>query len=101
MGGYEWQSLRNEFTSSAALAMDQGNLLTLDRRFKHCLDCYWWHFHPFFPIVHRPTLTFTTPPPLLALMMVVIGAQFASFSDSKSYSAFLYESCVGLFTTVS
>lgn len=101
MDGYEWQSLRNEFAPSTALAVVQGNLLGVDNKFKHYLDCYRQHFHPFFPIVQHSTLISTPPPPLLALLMVVIGAQFSNFPESKNYSTFLYELCVGFLPTVS
>lgn len=100
MDGYEWQSLRNEFAPSTALAIAQGNLLGVDSKFKHYLDCYRQHFHPFFPIVQHSTLISTPPPPLLALLMVVIGAQFSNFPESKNYSTFLYELCVGFLQTV-
>lgn len=83
------------------MVMGQGNLLGAENKFKHYLDSYWQHFHPFFPIVQHSTLISTPPPPLLALLMVVIGAQFSNFSESRNYSAFLYESCVGFLSTVS
>lgn len=101
MGGYEWRSLRNEFTSSASVALGQGDVLDADSKFKHYLDCYWLHFHPLVPIVHYSTMISAAPPPLLALLMVSIGAQFSSFSDSKTHSAFWFDYCVKFLSTVS
>ena len=102
MGGYEWQSLRDEFAPSTAMAVGgQSNLLGVDNKFNHYLDSYRQHFHPFFPVVQYPTLISNPPPPLLALLMVVIGAQFSNLPESKNYSVFLYESCVGFLSTVS
>lgn len=99
MDRHDWDSLRHEFIpSSAALAMDgQGHLLN-ESRYKSFLDCYWRHFHPFFPIIHSSTLALGPPPPLLALMMVTIGAMLSS---SPAPSVAFYKSCVGFFTTVS
>lgn len=99
MDRHDWDSLRHQFIpSSAALAMDgQGHLLN-ESRYKSFLDCYWRHFHPFFPIIHSSTLALGPPPPLLALMMVTIGAMLSS---SPAPSVAFYKSCVGFFTTVS
>lgn len=75
----------------------QGHLLN-DSRYKYFLDCYWRDFHPFFPIIHYSALALAPPPPLLALMMVTIGAMISS---SPAPSVAFYKSCVGFFTTVS
>lgn len=96
----EYQSLRNEFAPSTAMAME-GNLLGVDNKFKHYLGNYRQHFHPFFPVIQYSTLISAPPPPLLALLMVMIGAQFSNFPESKNYSAFFYELCVGFLSTVS
>lgn len=80
------------------MAMDgQGHLLN-ESQYKHFLNCYWRDFHPFFPIVHYSALALAPPPPLLALMMVTIGAMISS---SPAPSVAFYKSCVGFFTTVS
>lgn len=100
MDGYEWQSLRNGFGPSAAVAMGPDHLLTVENKFKHYIDDYRRHFHPFFPIVQYSALISAPPPPLLALLMVMIGAQFSNLPASKNYSTFLYELCVGLRSTV-
>lgn len=98
MDRYEWESLRNQFIPSAAMAVDsQGHLLNKSR-YKYFLDCYWRNFHPFFPIVHYSALALAPPPPLLALMMVTIGAMISS---SLASSIAFYKSCVAFFMTVS
>lgn len=101
MDGYEWQSLRSELTPSVALAIGEGNVLGANSKFKLYVDCYWQHFHPLFPILHYPTIMSGVPPPALAVLMVVIGAQFSSRPESKIYSTFMYESCVRLIADVS
>lgn len=101
MDGYEWQSLRNELAPSASLAVSQSDLLGNESKFKVYLDCYWQYFHPLFPILHYPTITSSSPPPALAVLMVVLGAQFSSRFESKIYSTFMYESCVRLVANVS
>lgn len=102
MGGYGRQPLRHELVPSATVAMGgPSDLLAVDGNFKHYLDCYWQHFHPLFPIIHHSSFLSVSPPPLLVLLMVVIGAQFSFHPESKTYSAFLYEYCVGCFPTVS
>lgn len=100
MDRHDWNSLRHQFipSSSATMAMDsQGHLLN-QSRYKYFLDCYWRHFHPFFPIIHSSALALGPPPPLLALMMVTIGAML---STSPAPAFAFYKSCVGFFTTVS
>lgn len=99
MDGYEWQSLRNGFAPATAMAME-GNLLGVGDKFKHYLDSYRQHFHPFFPVIQYSSLISAPPPPLLALLMVVIGAQFSNFPESKNSISLLYESCVGFLSTV-
>lgn len=81
------------------MAMDGQAHLLNESRYKSFLDCYWRDFHPFFPIIHSPSLALgPPPPPLLALMMVIIGAMLSS---SPVPSVAFYKSCVGFFTTVS
>lgn len=98
MDRYGLDSLRHQFIpSSAAMAMDgQGHLLN-ESRYNHFLDCYWRHFHPFFPIIHYSALALGPPPPLLALMMVTIGAMLSSSPD---HSVAFYKFCVGFFKKV-
>ena len=56
-----------------------------------CLEHYWQHFDPYFPIVHRSTFLPTKPSPLLASAMVAIGSQFDTREDAKQYSMTLLE----------
>ena len=100
MAGVEWQSLRDEFTSAAALADDQSHLLSGKSRWGDYLHCYWRHFHPLFPILHYPA-TISAPPPALALLMVMIGAQFSALPESKIHSIAMHDSCAKLFLIVS
>lgn len=99
--GIEWQSIRNEFTSAAALAVDQSNILTPKSKWGDYLDCYWRHFHPLFPILHHPTIVSLPPPPALAVLMVIIGAQFSDLPASKTHSICMYDAYFKLFLTVS
>lgn len=101
MDGIEWDSIRNEFTSAAALAGDPSHVLSSKSRWGDYLDCYWEHFHPLFPILHHATMISIAPPPALAVLMVIIGAQFSKYPASKIHSISMYDSCVGLFATVS
>lgn len=100
MAGVEWQSLRDEFTSAAALAVDQSHILSGKSKWGDYLHCYWRHFHPLFPILHYAT-TVPAPPPALALLMVIIGAQFSTLPESKIHSITMHDSCIKLFSTVS
>lgn len=100
MAGVEWQSLRDEFTSAAALADDQSHLLSGKSRWGDYLHCYWRYFHPLFPILHYAA-TISAPPPALALLMVMIGAQFSALPESKIHSIAMHDSCAKLFEIVS
>lgn len=97
----EWQSIRNEFTSAATLAAHQGHVLSPKSKWADYLDCYWRHFHPLFPILHYATIVSFAPPPALAVLMLIIGAQFSALPASKTHSIGLYDSYVKLFSTVS
>ncbi len=100
VGGLEWESIRNEFTPAAALAVNQGDVLRRKSKWGDYLDCYWRHFHPLFPIVHYPTTLSSPPPPGLAVLMIIIGAQFSTFPASKRHSTLMYDASVTLFSTV-
>lgn len=64
-------------------------------KWQDCLECYWLHFHPFFPIVHRPTFP-TKPSPLMAGAMIAIGSQYDTRPNAKEYSLVLLEACLKL-----
>lgn len=66
-------------------------------KWQDCLENYWKHFHPLFPIVHRPTFSTTKPSSLLAGAMVAIGSQYdTTRPDAKEYSLALLEACLKL-----
>ena len=99
--GVEWQSVRNEFTSAATVAVDQSHILSANSKWGDYLDCYWRHFHPLFPILHYNSTLTNPPPPALAVLMIIIGAQFSTLPASKNHSMGMYDSYVRLFSTVS
>ncbi len=101
LDGYEWIALRRVLSTAAGLALDKHGMVEASvGKLEDYLDCYWQHFHPLFPIIHRPTFFVKTPPPLLAAAMVAIGAQFSTRPHSKSYSTFMHEACMRLLPTV-
>ncbi|KAL8782219.1 MAG: hypothetical protein Q9213_005585 [Squamulea squamosa] len=92
--GSQWQPIRNESASPTTVALGQSSFLKAHNpQTQHYLDCYWLHFAPLFPIIHRPTFMSTIPQPLLAASMVVIGAQYSPRPDAKQYSASLQAGC--------
>ncbi|KAL8847291.1 MAG: hypothetical protein Q9221_007667 [Calogaya cf. arnoldii] len=95
--GTQWYPIRNEPTSSATVVMGQNKLLKAHNpQTQHYLDCYWFHFAPLFPIIHRPSFMSAIPHPLLAASMLVIGAQYSPRPDAKQYSASLHAGCTRL-----
>lgn len=65
-------------------------------KWQDCFECYWQHFHPLFPIVHRPTFFATKPSPLMSGAMVAIGSQYDTRPNAKEYSLALLEACLKL-----
>jgi len=101
LDGYEWSALRGLFPTAAGVNLDRHGMVEGDTgKLNDYLDCYWRHFHPLFPVIHRPTFLGSTPPPLLAAAMIAIGAQFSTRPHSKSYSTFMHEACMKLLSTV-
>ncbi len=99
---YEWCSIRGVFSKPAGGGVAKHGVLVGNlEKLKDYLDCYWLHFHPVFPIIHRPTFLRTVPPPLMAAAMISIGAQFSTQPHSKSYSTLMHEACLRLLPTVS
>ena len=102
LDGYEWSALRRVFPTGAGATLDKHGMVVGDvRNISEYLNCYWQHFDPLWPIVHRSTFLASTPAPLLAAVMVAIGAQFSSRPLSKGYSTSMYEACMKLLSTVS
>ena len=83
------------------MAMEQTSLLKAHNpQTQHYLDCYWLHFAPLFPIVHRPSFMSAIPQPLLAASMVVIGAQYSPRPDARQYSTSLHAGCTSMMSDV-
>ena len=97
LDGHEWLVIRRELSSSPSIFSTDDGIGIFDTvRWQNCLDCYWRHFHPFFPIVHRPTFFATKPSPLMASAMVAIGSQYDERDDAKQYSLALLEAATKL-----
>ncbi|KAI4263715.1 MAG: hypothetical protein L6R42_001155 [Xanthoria sp. 1 TBL-2021] len=100
--GSQWQPIRHESASPATVALGQTPFLKAHNpQTQHYLECYWLHFAPLFPIIHRPSFMSAIPQPLLAASMVVIGAQYSPRPDAKQYSASLHAGCTKLMSDVS
>ncbi|MCJ1398742.1 hypothetical protein MMC11_001943 [Xylographa trunciseda] len=96
--------LRTEPAFSAGMVASKNGLVTLDDGIlSHYLDCYWKHFHPQFPIVHRPSPLITASRSVLNTLLLAIGAQFSSRPHAKSHSMswflFASRSCATLDTS--
>lgn len=74
--------------------------ITDDLPFEHYLDNYWRHFHPSFPILHRPTFQRVGASPMLLAAMISIGAQFSNESFAKRRSRILHDRCLKLLKKV-
>ncbi|EEP82046.1 predicted protein [Uncinocarpus reesii 1704] len=72
---------------------DNGMAIIDLAKWQDCFECYWQHFHPLFPIVHRASFFTTKPSPLMAGAMVAIGSQYDRRPNSKEYSLALLEAC--------
>ncbi|KIV83028.1 hypothetical protein, variant [Exophiala sideris] len=91
LDGYEWSVIRRELSNTSGLLPGDAASGVSDTIRWDCLDYYWQHFHPHFPIVHRPSFLPTKPSPLLASAMAAIGSQYDSRPDAKQYSLTLLE----------
>ncbi|KAL1852692.1 hypothetical protein Plec18170_005827 [Paecilomyces lecythidis] len=97
LDGVEWFALRRELTSAPGVVSGNDGMEIMDTmKWQDCFECYWRHFHPLFPIVHRPTFFATKPSPLLAGAMVAIGSQYDTRHNAKEYSLALLEACLKL-----
>ncbi|KAL1966775.1 hypothetical protein VTN77DRAFT_3972 [Rasamsonia byssochlamydoides] len=97
LDGDEWFALRRELTSAPGVVSGNDGMEIVDTvKWQDCFECYWQHFHPLFPIVHRPTFFVTKPSPLLAGAMVAIGSQYDTRPNAKEYSLSLLEACLKL-----
>ncbi|KAK2861218.1 hypothetical protein FQN49_004429 [Arthroderma sp. PD_2] len=94
LDGDEWLPLRRELTSSIGIVSANSGMGIIDpARWHDCLELYWRHFHPQFPIIHRPSFFTDRPNPLLVGTVVAIGSQYDTRSDSSIYSLVLLEAC--------
>ena len=91
LDGYEYSVIRRELSNAPGILFGSSTVGISDAIRWECLDLYWQHFHPHFPIVHRPTFLPTKPSPLLASAMAAIGSQYDTRSDAKHYSLTLLE----------
>ncbi|OJD11764.1 hypothetical protein AJ78_07524 [Emergomyces pasteurianus Ep9510] len=97
LDGTEWYAMRRELSSAAGVFSGNGGMEVIDiAQWQDCLECYWKHFDPLFPIVHRPTFAAIKPIPLLSGAMVAIGSQYDTRPNSKEYSLSLLEACLNL-----
>jgi hypothetical protein len=101
LDGDEWFTLRRELTSAPGVISGIDGMEIIDTaKWQDCFECYWQHFHPLFPIVHRPTFFATKPSPLMAGAMVAIGSQYDTRPNAKEYSLALLEACLKLLSKV-
>ncbi|KAK2794621.1 hypothetical protein FQN51_000790 [Onygenales sp. PD_10] len=97
LDGDEWVTVRRELTSApGVVAGDDGLEIIEPDKLQDCFDCYWKHFHPIFPIVHRPTFFSTKPSPLMWYAMLAIGSQYDTRPHAKEYSLALLEACLNI-----
>ncbi|MCJ1475092.1 hypothetical protein MMC13_003752 [Lambiella insularis] len=96
-------SLRARPTFATGLVASKHNLVNLDdETMSHYLACYWEHFHPQFPIVHKPSPPLTETRSVLNTILLAIGAQFSTRPHAKLHStswfSFAARSCAILDT---
>ena len=96
LDGDEFEFIRRELSNAPGIIStsprsDLPGAIRADAIRWDCLELYWLHFHPYFPIIHRPTFLPTKPSPLLASAMVAIGSQYDHREDAKQYSLTLLE----------
>lgn len=91
LDGDEFDIIRRELSYAPGILSNPDGAPVPDAIRWDCLEHYWQNFHPYFPVVHRPTFLPTKPSPLLASAMVAIGSQFDQRSDAKQYSLTLLE----------
>ncbi|QDS70775.1 hypothetical protein FKW77_004021 [Venturia effusa] len=60
---------------------------------QHYVELYWKHFHPTFPVLHRPTYQNQTSCPLLSAAVMSIGAQYDDGHLAKSDARILHQKC--------
>lgn len=101
LDGNEWYAMRRELNSAPGVISGNDGMEIIDTtQWQDCFECYWKHFHPLFPIVHRPTFFAVKPTPLMSGAMVAIGSQYDTRPNAKEYSLTLLEACLKLLAKV-
>ena len=59
----------------------------------NCVSLYWKHFHPLFPILHRPSFGGLASSPLIAAAVIAIGCQYDTRPNAKAFSIGILEAC--------
>jgi hypothetical protein len=80
-----------------------GIKLSLARKHTY-FDAYWTHFHPIFPIIHRPTLIKIMPKTqggVLFAAIMAIGAHYSPEPLAQADSRILHERCEEYLSKVS
>lgn len=91
LDGHEFATIQRELSLVPGLIFD-ANSPDLPRYIRSdCLELYWKHFHPSFPIVYKPNFLTDKPPPLLLSAVLAIGSYYDSRPDAKLYSLALQE----------
>lgn len=55
------------------------------------VQLYFEHFHPVFPIIHKPTFMLPEVDPLLVLAVAGIGAQFSRLKNAETFARCIHE----------
>lgn len=55
------------------------------------IQLYFEHFHPVFPILHKPTFLSPETDPLLILCVAGVGAQFSKIKNARSFAQSIHE----------
>lgn len=92
--------VRSEPCFAAGLVVGKDGLVNLEgATLQHYLECYWTHFHPVFPVIHRPTIA-AIDYPFLKTMMLAIGAQLSHRPAAGLHSMSWFEFGSSLGATV-
>ncbi len=91
LDGHEFATIQRELSTVPGLVFDSARPEIPRYIRSDCLEHYWKHFHPSFPIVYKPNFVTNTPPPLLLSAVLAIGSFYDSRPDAKLYSLALQE----------
>lgn len=96
LDGHEFATIQRELSMVPGLVFDSASPQLPRYIRSDCLELYWKHFHPSFPIVYKPNFLANKPPPLLLSAVLAIGSYYDSRQDAKLYSLALQEIAVKL-----